>query len=542
MDGIAFVVRPRQVFGAVLQSIALAVADHDDLNTSYVTRAIGAVMVAMLLGVGTFLGAAGPFRIFTLLVLVVRGDLVVLILTRLIRALIWARRLSARDLLYVNEVFPLQAAAMIWNDCRPVVPAIASEDERSVLTDLILTQRDLWRPTWMDGVAARMLKLPLYVPLQALSLAVCALEHVLFVLWSVGLHWGGRNRVPVLIDGGYPEVQGHTMLLSDNHLSWIQRFTAGDDNVAQNVEARRVAIQAIHVASLLAHAGHTRLLEGAVGGHSASEYGDVVTYNELVRALMGKADELMIFTKLPNGGETTRGSPVPRQVVWARIVGGALAGVRGHGRWRGPMAVALFQLAQRNIAVLGLSVFRTALQRHVYTAMRRWLVDWMMFIWWDMEVSNKSVEDPIAMFAQLVELLVANVVRHTVSLPHAVGELAVSTERAVDVEVMLALVLGDGWQEWMRDSVVADGLPLGEAMTATAEWQCAGRALGEDVHVDAAYCGRCPLEHALQAGPGDGLGKQARAVIAGRIVDTLAVRLRDTWERLPNRLSDRGPQ
>lgn len=135
MDDTTLPLTLRHLAGAVLQSIALTVVDHGDVNTSYATRSVGTIIIAILFALGTIVAAAAPFRLFALLVPVVRADLVFSVLLRLIRALIWSRRLTPDQLLYVNEVFPIQAAAMIWNDCRPVVPHMPAEDERSLFVD-----------------------------------------------------------------------------------------------------------------------------------------------------------------------------------------------------------------------------------------------------------------------------------------------------------------------------------------------------------------------------------------------------------------------
>lgn len=389
-----------------------------------------------------------------------------------------------------------------------------------------------------DGPIARMLKLPIFVPLQLLSVSVSAVENLLLVLWRLVFHPDARNRVPVEIEGGRPEVLGHTMLLSDRHLSWIQRFTTVRGDLAQNRETRRVAIMALHMASLLTHGGHTRLHENAGGEHAMSEYYAIVSDNELIKELMSRSDELMIFPKLVNGNQTTRGVPIPRQVLWARIVAGTLNGLRGRGRWRGPVAIALFQTAQQNVTTLGRSVSRTTMQRHVYSVMRRWLVNWMMFIWWNVEIDDGLVEDPEALFAALANLLVSNTVQNTLSLPHAIGELAISTHRENDVNAMLALVLGDNWELWMQQEAVASGEPIADSMAVTGEWKCAGQQLQVDVSVDPVHYNMCPLEEAIRLDAGDTLGRQVRAVFAKRIVDTLVLRFRLSWIQLPERLID----
>lgn len=528
----------RHLAGGILQTIALAVVHDGDVNTSYTTRAVGTILVAILLAMGTIIAAAPPLRLFALLVPIVRADLIFLVLARLVRSLIWARRLTPTKLLYINEVFPLQAAAMIWNDCRPVVPHTPSEDERSVFVDWLSTQRDLWRPTAFDGVIARLLKFPFYLLLSFLAVVASATESAIFLAWQVVFNRGARNRFPVAIEGDRPEVLGHTMLISDYHLTWTQRFTTLGGEFEQNREARRVALRALHMATLLAHGGHTRLHEHAAGGHAMSEYYAAVVDNGLVKALLSKADELRIFRALPNGNRTTRGQPLPRQVLWARVVVGALQGLRGGGRWRGPVCIALFRVAQDNVGAFGRGTSRTALQRHVYSVLRRWLVDWTMYAWWLVDVEDASVGDGDALFERLARILRANIVHNTASLPHAAGELAASTERADDVNAMLARLLGDNWELWLQQANTVTGVPLLDAMAASGEWKCVGRQLAVSDSVDSTFYSQAPLQDAAVATAEDPPGHQVRAVLADRAARTLISRVRDAWNALPDRLMD----
>lgn len=339
-DIIALGLTPRHFAGAVLQSVALAVVDNGDVNTSHTTRAVGTLMVTLLLALGTFIAAAAPMRVFALLVPVVRADLVFLVVTRLIRSMIWAARLTPSSILYINETFPIQAAAMIWNDCRPIKPHNALEDEHSVLVDWLYVQRDLWRPTQFDGVIARSVKFPVFVLLQAVALVVSAIEFVLSSIWKALFSGRTRNRFPVQIQGAFPEVIGHSMLISDNQLTWVQRFTMQRGDIEQSREARRVVLRALHCASLLVHGGHTRLHEAGPGGYAMSEYYAAISENDIVKLLLSKSDELQIFPKLPNGNQT-RADRSFRDKYYGRASSPEVLPVcagRGGGavRWRSP--------------------------------------------------------------------------------------------------------------------------------------------------------------------------------------------------------------
>lgn len=148
------------------------------------------------------------------------------------------------------------------------------------------------------------------------------------------------------------------------------------------------------------------------------------------------------------------------------------------------------------------------------------------------------VNDPDALFARLVRLLTKSLVHNTTSLPHAVGELAVSTERENSMNTMLALMLGEDWEIWMQQAVVESGETLLNAMAGAGEWKCFGRPVEATISVDSGLYGQMPLEDAIVASADDSLARQARAKLASRMVDTLSNRLRNIWLQEPNRLID----
>lgn len=85
---------------------------------------------------------------------------------------------------------------------------------------------------------------------------------------------------------------------------------------------------------------------------------------------------------------------------------------------------------------------RTALHRHIYTVSRRWLVDWLMFIWFDVDITVKLANDPESFFDKLSAILAENLMHNTQSLPHVVRGLAILEARERDVERMVEQLLG----------------------------------------------------------------------------------------------------
>lgn len=266
------------IFGEALQSIALGILVRGDQNSSFRTRAVGTIILALLLFIGSIIAAfASPLADgligSALTVPVVRADLVFQLLSRLVHVFIWAGKLRTNKILYVNEVFPLQAAAMIWNDCRPITPPSRGEDENSMVLDILRSQRQLWRPILLDSYTARVAKAPMFFVLQLLCWLFLAIEKCLFMIWRLLFDRGTRNFTPVPVHGQHREVIGHTALISDYQLTWIQDNTMcdGTGTLEQNRQARRVLVRAIHVANLLAHGGYTRLHEHSAGNHAMSE-------------------------------------------------------------------------------------------------------------------------------------------------------------------------------------------------------------------------------------------------------------------------------
>lgn len=538
---------PFSILGEGLQSVALGIVERGDINTAFSTRAVGTVMITLLLIVGTLIASfaselSESILFSALTVPVVRADLMVLLLSRLVHIFIWAGKLRPNKILYVNEVFPLQAAAIIWNDCKPIKPHTRGEDENSVLIDILRGQKQLWRPTLLDSTLARVAKTPIYALIQLGTLLFLSVERVLFIVWHLLFDRGERNYTPVPVQGEKRVLIGHTALISDSQLTWIQEYTMRNmvDTLESNREARRVLIRAVHAANLLAHGGYTRLLEHGSGNHAMSEYYSAASGNKMVRDALGTStfSRLGVLAQCPNGNKLVRGEVVPRQLAWARLVVGSLKGLHGEGRWRGAVAMALFTVARENQELWGESVDRTALHRHVYTVSRRWLVDWIMFIWYEIDITSAIVNEPERLFEKLSDILRENLMHNTQSLPHAVGELAISEPREREVESMVGQMLGADWEIWFENAVLKSGQRLREGLVAAGKWKCTGRAVGTEVTVDSGLYETRRLGEVIDVGENATTEELVRAKIAEQILKRLVERVYDVWIALPHRLLD----
>lgn len=91
----------------------------------------------------------------------------------------------------------------------------------------------------------------------------------------------------------------------------------------------------------------------------------------MVKNVLSKSLQLKVLNGYPSGNMLTRGGVIPKQIMWARLVVGTMKGLDGEGRWRGPVASAVYSVAQQNYDQWRDDVDRTALHRHVYTVSRR---------------------------------------------------------------------------------------------------------------------------------------------------------------------------
>lgn len=540
---------PVLVVGEALQSISLGILERGDLNASFATRAVGLIILAFLLILGSLIASfASPLKETligsALTVPVVRADLMFLLFSRLVLVFVWASKLRPNKLLYANEVYPLQAAAMIWNDCRPIEAHAKGEDGHSTIVDILTSQRQLWKPTKLDTLTARLAKLPVFVIVFLLRQFFLLLERLLFRVLHLAIDRCPRNQTLWPVQTRRIRAPGHTALITDAQLTWVQDFTMRDrstdeDALEQHREARRVLVRALHVANLLGHGGYTRLHEHSAGGHAMSEYFAAVGSNKVVKGALSKLSEVGTLNHLPNGNKLVRGAVVPGQVMWARLLVGSMRGLRGEGRWRGPVAAAVFAVAQENMRAWQSHKDCTPLHRHVHTVSRRWLVDWLMFMWWEVDVSATLVYDPAGLFERLVDLLRENLTHNTMSLPHAVGEMALAGERTPDVEVMLARMLGDDWEAWLNGELVArGGGGVRDAAGESDEWKCFKRTVDASVTLDSALYKEKVLGDVIDVGEDDGWADQVRARFARRIVETYVKRIRDAWIELPHLLLD----
>lgn len=528
--------------GVAAQALALGIAARGDGNTAFVTRAVGAAVVAALFAAGSLLAAAasplaGGSAAAALLLPAARADLLLRLLFCTLQVAFWVGKVRPTAILYPNDVYPVQVAAMIWNNCAPITPLARGQDDGSVVTDVLREQRMLWQPTEVDTAAVRAAKIPIYTTLRLLCGLVEGAEAALYWLWSAGGGRSAANTSLVAVQGTRQAVLGHTALISDAQLAWLREATMRGGDAGEARAARRVLFRAIHLANLFGQGGHTRLHEHAPHGHAMSEYFQRLAGGRL-KAALSAVDQLGVLQALPNGNSLIRGQPIPKQVLWARLVAGSQLALDGGARWRGPVVSAIFLVAQENVNRWGTSVSRTALHRHVYTCLRRWLVDWVMYIWWEMDIPDSAVDDADLFFTRLRSLLQDSLVNNTMSLPYAVGEMAVSHPKTDDVTTILTCTVGDDWEQWLTSAVTASGVPVSQAVQSSGEWSCDGRPIGEDVAVDPRLYATRPLEEVLQTQATAPVGDQVRAAFAGRVVDTLMRRVRGAWEALPHRLLD----
>lgn len=534
------------VVGEAIQSISLGILERGDPNRSYVTRAAGTLLISLGLAAGSTLACLGSplsegLLFSALTVPVVRADLVTRLLSRIVHIFLWAGKLHPAKLPYAADVYPLQVAAIIWNDCAPVVAHSRGEDEHTVVMDMLDDQRSLWRPSGLDSWVSRAAKAPLFAVLAGLYAVVGVVEVALAGAWRLASGRNGRHTMLVPVAGARRVATGHTTLITDAQLTWIQDSSTrqGEDTVAA-LELRTTVIRALHLANLLGHGGHKRLHEHPPFKYAMSDYYQQLSNPGLKDAVTSSSmDALGVLEWCPNGNSLSAGKPAPRQVLWARLLVGSNPSPGRAGRWRGPVASALLILAQEHVDSWGAATTTTAVHRHVHTVLRRWLVDWTMFVWWDMAIPDDApLMSETSFFSSLRMLFEESLVHNTLSLPHAVGELAWSTQQSPEVEKMLRATLGDDWRAWLQAATIPTGTPLGGAASGSGEWKCMGRPVDAAVAVDRVlYTERVLAE--VMAPPATATDSdQVRAVLAKQLVTTLITRLRVTWAQLPYQLLD----
>lgn len=224
--------------------------------------------------------------------------------------------------------------------------------------------------------------------------------------------------------------------------------------------------------------------------------------------------------------------------MWARLVVGSMRGLRGEGRWRGLVAASVYTVAESNMQHWRDHINRTPLHRHVHTVSRRWLVDWLMYMWWEVDVPTSIVYDSAALFGYLLQLLRDNLMHNTMSLPHAVSEMALAAERTPDIEIILKRMLGDNWLGWMLNERTAGGDTLQHAASGSGEWKCLHHEVDESVAVDSSLYNQRILAEVMDADGSASMADQVRACFVRRIVETYIARIREVWTALPHRLLD----
>lgn len=533
------------VIGEAIQSMSLGILERGDPNRSFATRAVGTLMISLGLAAGSALACLGSplsegLLFSALTVPVVRADLVTRLLSRIVHIFLWAGKLHPAKLPYAADVYPLQVAAIIWNDCAPVTHS-RGEDDHTVVMDMLDDQRSLWRPSGLDSWVSRGAKAPLFAVLAGICAVVGIFEAALVGAWRLVSGRNGRHTMLVAVGGAQRVATGHTTLITDAQLTWIQDSTTqqGGDT-ASALEFRTTVIRALHLANLLGHGGHTRLHEHPPFKYAMSDYYQQLSNPCLEDALTSSSmDNLRVLQWCRNGNSLSAGKPAPRQVLWARLVVGSNPPPGHTGRWRGPVASALLILAQEHVDSWGAAATTTAVHRHVHTVLRRWLVDWTMFLWWDMTIPDEApMISETAFFSSLRGLLEESLVHNTQSVPHAIGELAWSTQRTPEVERMLRATLGDEWHAWLQTATIPTGTPLGAAASGSGEWKCVGKPVDPAVAVDRVLYNERVLAEVTAPPAAAPESDQVRAVLAKQLVATLIARLHATWAQLPYQLLD----
>lgn len=108
-------------------------------------------------------------------------------------------------------------------------------------------------------------------------------------------------------------------------------------------------------------------------------------------------------------------------------------------------------------------------------------MDWTMFMWWEIYLPLVATVNQNALFKWLRTLLLNNLAHNTVSLPHAIVELAVSTSRDPVTTNMLSHTLGAQWKGWTAH------VDMAILALKSGEFKCVGVDVQPYVTVDQTY-------------------------------------------------------
>lgn len=142
------------------------------------------------------------------------------LVTRFVHSILWARSLSTSELFYLGEIFPLQVATTIWNDCRllffslPLGVHHMDTHARCTLEACLSRSYELFT------------RLRVYVLLRGLRIILALVERSMFFIWHVIFRDGITNRFPMPIKREYPHVVGYDMFLSERKLTGLKQFAA----------------------------------------------------------------------------------------------------------------------------------------------------------------------------------------------------------------------------------------------------------------------------------------------------------------------------
>jgi hypothetical protein len=475
----------KRISGQVLQATALGVLAQADNNIAFQARVNGLLALTLLLVFGTVL--VGFYSknqdwvgvVFFLLLL--RADTSAALLARLARIATWSRRIRPTKVLYETDVWPLQAAALIWNDYQPLKPGNAEEDEDGILTDLAAKECTRWRPMLDDNRFFQAMKTPFWLFFLLMRALAMIGERLALVVWTLAVVRTRPNYLPENLGETGREVTGHTALLTSDQLDWLQEETMKTENSSLSRNARRVVSRALHQANLLQHSAFGRLVEHSLPDMSMNDYYKMVGSNTILKRIIGAQSvaRLGLFRQLGNGNVVPAGGHATKQVLWARLVAGSHKSLEELTTWRGSVVGAVYQHQYQLKDVMASG--GEPIHRHIYSVYRRWMVDLVVALWWTLEFSSNDVLDDDLVRTLLLEKLSDGQKHNTASLPHAIGEWITASARTNPEEQALNVILGVEWNTW-ADSVVpeAEGLTLREMAAASGEWhQYQGITLAE---------------------------------------------------------------
>ncbi|CAM9836311.1 unnamed protein product [Scytosiphon promiscuus] len=297
---------------------------------------------------------------------------------------------------YTHDVFPLQVAALIWNDGKFPDMRGSSVEDKSSLVIRLSAETLRWRPFWKsENAVLALAKLPVFLVIFCVYSTLRGLEAILYELVYRVLMWSflGGLPLPPGVPRRYAFRLGTAALVSKVQLDMIQRKVCLDGQMFDMAQARRVFVRALHTANLLSTPQFERLMDHAPR---------LLNNNELASRLKNKLKERVLKSSVPGElGVLTRltiantyesGKQASRTAVWGRCLVGAQQAIEAGGEPspKGFIVAAVLNVSE-DIRVLAGDYNKFPCLLHWYTVTRRWFVDFTMFVWWDLSAENRFV-------------------------------------------------------------------------------------------------------------------------------------------------------